>query len=104
MPEPLSVISITSSRSAYAIKPLQGNLSGPTSFATAVSSCFSTSTKMAKSAPAAPMSGRYVVHFHSGLTQPADEVEDQGNYWYVKYGARVYPVRKALVSQIEEPA
>jgi len=61
-------------------------------------------TKMAKAAPAAPMSGRYVVHFHSGLTQPADEVEDQGNYWYVKYGARVYPVRKALVSQIEEPA
>lgn len=61
-------------------------------------------TKIAKAAPAAPVSGRYVVHFHSGLTQPADEVEDQGNYWYVKYGARVYPVRKALVSQIEEPA
>ncbi len=58
--------------------------------------------RMAKAA--VPETGRYVVHFHSGLTQPADEVEDQGNYWYVKYGARIYPVRKALVANIEEPA
>jgi soluble lytic murein transglycosylase-like protein len=57
------------------------------------------------SAQAAPPKGqRYVVHFHSGLSQPADEVEDQGNYWYVKHGQRIYPVRKALVSHIDEPA
>jgi hypothetical protein len=58
----------------------------------------------AAAAPAAPASGRYVVHFHSGLSQPADSVEDQGSYWFVKYGTRIYPVRKALVSEIEEPA
>lgn len=56
------------------------------------------------SAQVSPVKGRYVVHFHSGLSQPADEVEDQGNYWYVKHGQRIYPVRKALVSSIEEPA
>lgn len=56
------------------------------------------------SAQISPAKGRFVVHFHSGLSQPADEVEDQGNYWYVKHGQRIYPVRKALVREIEEPA
>lgn len=48
--------------------------------------------------------GRYVVHFHSGLTQPADKVVDKDPYWYIEYGKRVYPVRKELVRRIEEPA
>ncbi len=48
--------------------------------------------------------GRYVVHFHSGLTQPADNVVDKDPYWYIEYGKRTYPVRKELVQRIEEPA
>lgn len=46
----------------------------------------------------------YTVHFHSGLTQPADNVEDRDPYWYIEYGNRIYPVRKDLVKHIEEKA
>lgn len=62
--------------------------------------------RVASATPSAstPASAKYVVHFHSGLSQPADEVEDQGTYWYVKHANRIYPVRKALVSHVEEPA
>jgi len=47
---------------------------------------------------------RYLVHFHSGLTQPADNLVDKDPYYYIQYGRRTYPVRKDLVKQIEEPA
>jgi len=47
---------------------------------------------------------RFIVHFHSGLTQPADEVVDKDPYYYIVYGKRTYPVRKDLVKAIEEPA
>lgn len=47
---------------------------------------------------------RYIVHFKSGLTQPADSVEDRDPYYYIEYGRRVYPVRKDLVNKIVEPA
>jgi hypothetical protein len=46
----------------------------------------------------------FTVHFHSGLTQPADNVEDRDPYWYIEYGNRTYPVRKDLVKHIEEKA
>jgi len=56
-------------------------------------------------APAAPkFSGRFVVHFNSGLSQPADKVEDKDPFWYIHYGARTYPVRKDLVDKIEDAA
>lgn len=49
-----------------------------------------------------PVSGVYTVHFHSGLTQPADNVVDRDPYWYVEYGNRTYPVRKDLVRSVEK--
>ena len=49
-------------------------------------------------------SERYMVHFKSGLTQPADSVEDREPYYYIEYGRRVYPVRKDLVNKIVEPS
>ncbi len=45
-----------------------------------------------------------VVHFHSGLQQPADQILDEDPYYYIVYGRRTYPVRKELVARIEEPA
>lgn len=51
-----------------------------------------------------PLESPYTVHFHSGLTQPADSVEDREPYWYIEYGSRTYPVRKDLVKKIEEKA
>ena len=47
---------------------------------------------------------RYIVHFHSGLTQPADRVVDKPPYYYIEYGKRTYPVPKKLVAKIQEPA
>lgn len=47
---------------------------------------------------------RFVVHFHSGLKQPADNVVDKEPYYYIDYGNRTYPVRKDLVKEIVEPA
>ena len=43
-----------------------------------------------------------IVHFHSGLTQPADSIEEKKPYYYVHYGNRVYAVRMDLVERIEE--
>ncbi|HOH52104.1 MAG TPA: lytic transglycosylase domain-containing protein [Candidatus Hydrogenedentes bacterium] len=51
---------------------------------------------------AAPSKGAYTVVFHSGLTQPADKVEDKEPYWYIEYANRVYPVRKDLVKSVEK--
>jgi len=56
------------------------------------------------SKPPAPEGKRYIVHFHSGLTQPADRVVEKDPYYYIDYGKRTYPVRKDLVKEIEEPA
>ena len=50
------------------------------------------------------MESPYTIHFHSGLTQPADGFEDRDPYWYIEYGNRTYPVRKDLVKHIEEKA
>jgi len=56
--------------------------------------------------PAAPVvdTRRFVVHFHSGLKQPADNVVEKDPYYYIDYGNRTYPVRKDLVKEIVEPA
>lgn len=40
------------------------------------------------------------VIFHSGLTQPADEVTEDGPYYYIRFSHRTYPVRKDLVKDI----
>ncbi|MCC6143768.1 MAG: lytic transglycosylase domain-containing protein [Candidatus Hydrogenedentes bacterium] len=55
---------------------------------------------------AAPVfdSKQIIVHFHSGLKQPADKVEDKEPYYYIHFGQRTYPVRKELVEKIVEPA
>lgn len=51
-----------------------------------------------------PKPGAYTIHFHSGLTQPADEVQDRDPYWYIVYSNRTYPVRKDLVKSVEKAA
>ncbi len=57
--------------------------------------------KMAANKAAAP--GKpFVVHFHSGLTQPADRVVDKDPYYYIEFGTLTYPVRKDLVKKIAE--
>ncbi|MFA7693656.1 MAG: lytic transglycosylase domain-containing protein [Candidatus Hydrogenedentales bacterium] len=52
----------------------------------------------------APKTGTYTIHFHSGLTQPADAVHDRDPYWYIVYSNRTYPVRKDLVKAVEKAA
>lgn len=55
--------------------------------------------------PAARVADKpYMVHFHSGLKQPADRVIDEDPYYFIVYEKRTYPVRKELVARIEEPA
>ncbi len=51
---------------------------------------------------ASPAPSPYTVHFHSGLTQPADDVQDRDPYWYIVYSDRTYPVRKDLVKTVEK--
>lgn len=46
----------------------------------------------------------FTVHFHSGLTQIADNVAEKDTYYHLEYRGRTIPVRKDLVSRIEEPA
>ena len=46
----------------------------------------------------------YTIHFHSGLPQPADDVQDRDPYWYIVYSNRTYPVRKDLVKSVEKAA
>jgi len=41
------------------------------------------------------------VHFHSGITQPADKVTDAGEFYVIEYNKREYSVRKGLVLKIE---
>jgi len=42
----------------------------------------------------------FVVQFHSGLSQPADNVLDKDPYYQVEYRRRSYRVRKDLVKEI----
>lgn len=58
----------------------------------------------AKSSKAARKPGVYTIYFHSGLTQPADDVQDHDPYWYIVYSNRTYPVRKDLVKSVEKAA
>ncbi len=60
--------------------------------------------RRAGEASRAVVASAYTIHFHSGLTQPADKVEDRDPYWYIEYGNRTYPVRKDLVKLVEKPA
>lgn len=46
----------------------------------------------------------FLVLFHSGLSQPADKVDDKDPFWYIHFGDRTYPVRKDLVKEIKEAA
>ncbi len=46
----------------------------------------------------------YVLHFHSGLTQPADDVTEKDGYYNIKYGGRVYTIPKDLVKKVEKAA
>jgi soluble lytic murein transglycosylase len=60
-------------------------------------------TRLASKAVPSPDTAKaFVVHFHSGLTQPADRVVDKDPYYYIEYGTLVYPVRKDLVKKIAE--
>lgn len=54
--------------------------------------------------PVVANTGRFVVHFHSGLTQAADKVTDKDPYYYIEFRNRTYPVRKDLVAKIENGA
>lgn len=49
-----------------------------------------------------PRRATYTVHFHSGLTQPADDIQDKDPYWYIVFNNRTYPVRKDLVKTVEK--
>ena len=53
-------------------------------------------------APGQPLGGQYayLIQFHSGLSQPADKVEDKDPYYFIEYGRRSYSVRKDLVKEI----
>lgn len=44
----------------------------------------------------------YIIHFHNGLTQPADRVVDQVSHYYVEYKGRAQLVRKKFVKEIVE--
>lgn len=46
----------------------------------------------------------FLVHFHSGLSQPADEVLDVDPYYEIKYGRRSFQVRKDLVKEVVKRA
>ena len=62
------------------------------------------STASAPTRPAPTIDKPYMVHFHSGLKQPADQVLDEDPYYFIVYEKRTYPVRKELVARIDEPA
>jgi hypothetical protein len=45
----------------------------------------------------------YTLRFHSGLTQPADKIEDQDPYYCVTYSERTTLIRKDFVKEIISP-
>lgn len=56
--------------------------------------------------PGQPLQGThlYLVHFNSGLSQPADDVVDVDPYYEIKYGRRSFQVRKDLVKEVVKKA
>lgn len=56
--------------------------------------------------PGQPLQGThlYLVHFNSGLSQPADDVVDVDPYYEIKYGRRSFQVRKDLVKEVVKRA
>ncbi len=50
----------------------------------------------------APVKHPYVVHFHSGLTQPADSVREKDPYYEIDVSGRSFSVRKDLVKKVEQ--
>jgi soluble lytic murein transglycosylase-like protein len=62
------------------------------------------SVAAAPTKPAPTIDKPYMVHFHSGLKQPADQVLDEEPYYFIVFEKRTYPVRKELVARIDEPA
>lgn len=46
----------------------------------------------------------YTIHFKSGLTQPATNVRDEGDYYAVTYNGKVFSAPKELVDRVEEPS
>lgn len=62
------------------------------------------SSGLAHQEPEAPGDSTFTVHFHSGLSQIADNVAEKDTYYHLEYRGRTIPVRKDLVSRIEEPA
>lgn len=59
---------------------------------------------MAHQLASAAADDMYTVHFRSGLSQPAERILEEDNYYYLQYQGRTVPVRKDLVSSIDEPA
>ena len=57
---------------------------------------------VARPAPAQATKHPYVVHFHSGLTQPADSVIDKDPHYYIEISNRTFSVSKDLVRSIEK--
>ncbi len=47
---------------------------------------------------------RYVVHFHSGLAQPADAVIDDDPYYYIQIQGRTRRIHKDRVREVTEDA
>lgn len=45
---------------------------------------------------------KYMVHFKSGLKQPAHGIFEEGVYYHIRYGKRPYAVRKDTVKEIVE--
>ena len=50
----------------------------------------------------APQKHPYVVYFHSGLTQPADNVREKDPYYEIQVSSRSFYVRKDLVKKVEQ--
>lgn len=63
-------------------------------------------TSRDRTRPGQPLQGAhlFLVHFHSGLSQPADEVVDVDPYYEIKYGRRSFQVRKDLVKEVVKRA
>ena len=59
--------------------------------------------KKSKPAPE-PVKRPYTICFHSGLTQPAEEVLDDDKYYYVKFEGRNYRIKKHHVREVIGPA
>lgn len=50
----------------------------------------------------APKKHPYIVYFHSGLTQPADNVNEKDPYYDIQVSSRTFRVRKDLVKKVEQ--